>query len=95
VPLTRLWIGDKIRPWHTQEQGGCISQRQLQTLMRPFPAGLFGRLDHRAGYYFSDAESDLRIIDELAIPGNQGRKQVLGNIVTEFSSRKISVWIIR
>jgi hypothetical protein len=63
--------------------------------MRPFPPGQFGRLAHRAEYYFSDPKSDLRIIDELAIPGNQGRKQVLGNIVTVFSSRKISVWIIR
>jgi hypothetical protein len=66
--------------------------------MRPFPAGQPGRLAHRAAYYFSDAESDLRIIDELAIAGNQRRKQVLGNtvfnIATAFSSRKISVWII-
>jgi hypothetical protein len=38
-------------------------------------------LAHRAAYYFSDAESDLRIIDELVIPSNQRRKQVLGNIV--------------
>ena len=31
-------------------------------------------LAHRPGYYFSDAELDLRIIDELAISDNQRRK---------------------
>jgi hypothetical protein len=31
-------------------------------------------LAHRPRYNFSDAESNLRIIDELAIPDNQRRK---------------------
>jgi hypothetical protein len=60
------------------------------------PAGEPSRSAHRPGYYFSDAESDPRIIDKLAIPGNQRHKQVLVfDIVTAFfSNRKISVWII-
>jgi len=55
-------------------------------------------LAHRLRYYFSDAESNPRIVHKLAVPSNQRLKQVLGNvvfdIVTAFFSQKISVWII-
>jgi hypothetical protein len=38
------------------------------------PSAARGRLAHRPVYYFSDAESDPRIIDKLAISDNQRRK---------------------
>jgi hypothetical protein len=41
---------------------------------RNLPAGEPGRSAHRSGYYFPDAETDPRISDNLAIPGNQRRK---------------------
>jgi len=45
-----------------------------KALAKTSPAGKPGWLAHRSGYYFSDAESDPRITDELAIPDNQRRK---------------------
>jgi hypothetical protein len=54
-------------------QRGSIVQ-EGRTIAKTSPAGQPGWWARRSGYYFFDAEADLRIMDELAIPDNQRRK---------------------
>ena len=78
----RSWLSMEEILRATPESSGeqCCSDRLNSppirdiTLLAKSPAGGPGRLAHRLGYYFSDAELNLQIIEELAISHNQRRE---------------------
>jgi hypothetical protein len=51
-----------------------VAERFTLLSEKSSPAAARGWLAYRAVYYFSDAKSDPRIIDKLAVTGNQRRK---------------------